>query len=112
MVNGESVATLDANAGRRDRSGHRLPVDRGADPLAPPDRRDIVLPDGSFGAAGVVRVRLTEELTEQAKRRHRNIFSSCSLCGMDLIEAFAEGLPICKKPAGQAPPARHLPASR
>ncbi len=59
------------------------------------------LPDGSFLAAGVVHVRLTEELSKQAKRQHRNIFSSCSLCGSDLIEAFAEGLRSCEKPAAR-----------
>ena len=58
-------------------------------------------PDGSLGAAGLVRVLLTEELSEHLKRRHRNIFSSCSLCGTDVIEAFAQGLPTCRKSPGR-----------
>ena len=38
-------------------------------------------------AAGVVRIRLTEDLSEAAKRYHAT-FSSCSLCGLEAIERW------------------------
>ncbi len=56
--------------------------------------------EGSPSAAGVVRVRLTEELSQAAKR-YQATFSSCSLCGLEKIETLAEGLPPFAKPAAR-----------
>jgi FdhD protein len=97
QVNGESVATLMRTPGHEAELATGFLLTEG---LIHSPRQIAALsycPDGSFGAAGLVRVVLTEELSEQVKRRHRNIFSSCSLCGTDVIEAFAEGLPTCRK---------------
>lgn len=101
MVNGEPVATLMRTPGAETELATGFLLTEGL----VRSRRQIAsmsyCPEGSFTAAGLVRVCLTEELPEQAKQRHRNIFSSCSLCGMDLIEAFAEGLPVCEKSPGR-----------
>ena len=101
QVNGESVATLMRTPGHESDLAMGFLLSEG---LIRSPRQIATLsycPDGSFGAAGIVRVRLTEELSEAVKRRHRNVFSSCSLCGTDLIEAFAEGLVACQKPPGR-----------
>lgn len=101
LVNGESVATLMRTPGAEIELATGFLLTEGLIR----SRRQIeaisYCPDGSFGAAGLIRVRLSEELAEPIKRRHRNIFSSCSLCGSDVIDAFAEGLPNCEKPAGR-----------
>ena len=101
QVNGEPVATLMRTP------GHEVDLASGfllTEGLIHSPRQIAAIsycPDGSFGAAGIVRVLLTEKLSEQVKRPHRNIFSSCSLCGTDAIETFSEGLPICGKSPGR-----------
>lgn len=104
VVNGESVATLMRTPGDEIELATGFLLTEGLIG----SRRQIVAmsycPDGSSAAAGQVRVRLTEELSEWAKRRCRNIFSSCSLCGMDAIEAFSEGLPVYGKAPGRLNP--------
>jgi FdhD protein len=61
-------------------------------------------PDRAAGAGSVVHVRVAGDLAEQAQKRYRDVFSSCSLCGTDLIEVFAEGLPGFQRPAGRLRP--------
>ncbi len=101
LVNGESVATLMRTPGAEIDLATGFLLTEGLIQ----SRRQIAAisytPDGSFGAAGLIRVRLAEELAQETKRRHRNIFSSCSLCGSDVIDAFAEGLPGSRKPPGR-----------
>jgi FdhD protein len=104
QVNGESVATLMRTPGAEIDLATGFLLTEGL--IRSPSQIVTMsyCPDGSFGAAGLVRIRLTEELTDQVKRRHRNIFSSYSLCGSDVIEAFAEGLPKCQKSPGRLDP--------
>ena len=101
QVNGESLATLMRTPGAEVDLATGFLLTEGLIKSPCQIASISYCPDGSFGAAGLVRIRLTEGLAEQTKRRHRNIFSSCSLCGSDVIEAFAEGLPNCEKPAGR-----------
>jgi FdhD protein len=60
-------------------------------------------PDRSV-AGGVVHVRLAERVALGAKPRYRDVFSSCSLCGIEVIEAFSEGLPGFRKPVERLRP--------
>jgi FdhD protein len=101
QVNGEPVATLMRTPGHEADLASGFLLSEGLIHAACQIASISYCPDGSFGAAGLVRVQLTEELSEQVQRRHRNVFSSCSLCGTELIEAFAEGLPECRKPPGR-----------
>ncbi len=101
QVNGESVATLMRTPGHEVDLASGFLLTEGL--IYSPRQIAAIsyLPDGSRGAAGIVRVLLTAKISEQVKRRHRNIFSSCSLCGTDVIETFAEGLSTCQKPPGR-----------
>ena len=101
QVNGEPLATLMRTPGHEVDLASGFLLSEGLIHSPQQIAAMSYCPDGSSGAAGIVRVLLTEELSEQVKRRHRNIFSSCSLCGTDVIETFAEGLPICRKSAGR-----------
>ena len=112
QVNGEPLATLMRTP------GHEVELASGfllTEGLIRSPRQIAAMsycPDGSFGAAGIVRVLLTEELSAEVKRRHRNIFSSCSLCGTGADRGG------CRRPADlpetprPARPAKHLPVAR
>lgn len=49
--------------------------------------------EGQTGPAGEVRVQLTGEMRQPIQHRYREVFSSCSLCGLELIEAYADDIP-------------------
>ncbi len=49
--------------------------------------------DGEVGEAGEVDVRLVGEAAGRPLRRYRDVFSSCSLCGDEWIDALAADLP-------------------
>lgn len=104
MVNGESVATLMRTPGAEIDLATGFLLSEGLIR----SRRQITAmsycPEGPSQPAGVVRVCLNEEPTERAQRPSRNIFSSCSLCGLDVIEAFAKGLPVFEKVPGRLHP--------
>ena len=101
MVNGESVATLMRTPGDEIDLATGFLLSEGLIR----SRRQITAmsyrAEGPSQPAGVVRVCLIEGLAERAQRPGRNIFSSCSLCGLDVIEAFAEGLPVFEKAPGR-----------
>ncbi len=62
-------------------------------------------PEGELGSAGEVQVRLTGAPHETIRRRHAELFSSCSLCGLEMIEAYADDLTAFTRPAPRlAPP--------
>ena len=101
QVNGEPVATLMRTPGHEADLASGFLLTEGIIHAPRQIAAISYCPDGSLGAAGLVRVLLTEELSKEVKRRRRNVFSSCSLCGTDVIETFAEGLPSCQKPSGR-----------
>jgi len=61
--------------------------------------------DDSPGTAGEVDVRLVGDAAARPLRRYRDIFSSCSLCGDEWIDALVEDLPRFDRPAGRLRPA-------
>ncbi len=61
--------------------------------------------DGSVGAAGEVDVRLVGEAAGRPLRRYRDIFSSCSLCGDEWLDALAQDLPPFERPRARLRPA-------
>lgn len=61
--------------------------------------------DGSLGAAGEVDVRLVGMAAAQPLPRYRDVFSSCSLCGDEWIDALAEDLPRFDRPPARLRPA-------
>jgi len=48
--------------------------------------------EGRTGPAGEVRVQLAGEMRQPIQHRYREVFSSCSLCGLELIEAYADDI--------------------
>jgi FdhD protein len=101
LVNGESLATLMRTPGEEIDLATGFLLSEG---IIRSRRQIIALSYYAAGPsqpAGEVHVGLIEGLTERARRPSRNIFSSCCLCGLDLIEAYAEGLPVFEKPPGR-----------
>jgi len=57
--------------------------------------------EGELGTAGEVQVRLNGEPQPPIQQRYREVFSSCSLCGLELIEAYADDLSTLDRAPGR-----------
>jgi FdhD protein len=57
--------------------------------------------EGDLGPAGEVRIQLSGETRLPAQERYREVLSSCSLCGLALIEAYADDLAPFDRPPGR-----------
>jgi FdhD protein len=101
LVNGESVATLMCLPGRETDLAFGFVLTEGIVRSA----RDVgtvsFCPEGSLGAAGEARVQLAAGAPVPARKRYREVFSSCGLCGDELIEEVARDLPRFEKPPGR-----------
>lgn len=60
--------------------------------------------EGQLGAAGEVRVQLSGEALQPIQHRYREVFSSCSLCGLEMIETYADDLTAFTRPPGRLRP--------
>ncbi len=101
VVNGEPAATLMRTPGAEVELALGFLLSEGLAGSAAEVVSITFCPTGEFGPAGEVRVQLAGEVRQPIQHRYREVFSSCSLCGLELIEAYADDLQPLVRAAGR-----------
>jgi FdhD protein len=98
VVNGAPVATLMRTPGGEVELAVGFLVTEGLVGSAAEVATVSFCPEGELGPAGEVRVQLSGEPRSAIQDRYRETFSSCSLCGLEMIEAYADDLAAFDRP--------------
>jgi len=101
VVNGEPVATLMRTPGSEVELALGFLLSEGLAQSMSDVATVTFCREGEFGPAGEVRIQLTGDMRQPIQHRYREVFSSCSLCGLELIEAYADDLQAFHREPGR-----------
>lgn len=92
VLNGEAVATLMRTPGAEVELALGFLLTEGLARSVGEVVTASFCPEGELGAASEVRIQLKGEPLQSIQQRYHDVFSSCSLCGLELIETYADDL--------------------
>jgi FdhD protein len=101
VVNGEPVATLMRTPGSEVELALGFLLSEGLAQSMGDVAAITFCREGELGPAGEVRVQLAGEMRQPIQHRYREVFSSCGLCGLELIEAYADDLQAFHREPGR-----------